>query len=396
MLFGLLALLFSFSDTQAHHGYLDSPVGGGYVSGLGFISGWRCDAGTLTVSLNDGPQHRMASGQPRADTREACGDDDNGFILQINWNLLGDGRHKIVLYDDGVEFLRSSFTVVTPGVEFIWRDQGGCIVPDFPAPGETGHFAWSQATQHLELVDVTPNVPTEPDTEEPEEEKEEEEEEQPSLEERCQNDDGSIDMCCFCCDPEGQNQPICTQNPQIAEQCRFRPEGCGPPNPVHGSCGTALNTCDAGTYYDSPDSDTLYRWECRGRHDGSTAYCYELISPDPGAEFHGRWSLSSVITAHCSLVEGEGEMRVNAGGRISGWFQQKETVRTGDGTYRRNLRFPLRGTVSETGTVEARLEWSDGVTVDGWFTGSLSNGRGSGTWHDTAGCVGTWRARKQD
>lgn len=146
---GLAALVMTAAlvqFAQAHHGYLDSPAPDAFVSGIGFIAGWRCDAGTITVSVNDGPLQRAATGQPRSDTREACGTDNNGFILQVNWNHLGDGRHTLKVYDDGVEFLHSSFTVMTPGVEFIWRDQGGCSVPDFPAPGETGHFSWSQAT----------------------------------------------------------------------------------------------------------------------------------------------------------------------------------------------------------------------------------------------------------
>ena len=141
--------------SHASPGSMDSPAPGSFVSGIGFISGWRCDAGTITASLNGGPPQWVPYNQPRADTRKVCGDEDNGFFLQINWNHLGDGRHTIVVYDDGVEFLRNTFTVMTPGVEFLWTDQGGCSVPDFPAPGETGHFAWSQATQHLELVDIS-------------------------------------------------------------------------------------------------------------------------------------------------------------------------------------------------------------------------------------------------
>ena len=159
---------------------------------------------------------------------------------------------------------------------------------------------------------------------------------EPDLEEVCRTDGGGIDMCCVCCDPRGRNQSICTQNPQIAEQCRFRPEGCGPPKPVDGECGSSQDTCAVGTYQDGIDSDTHYYWECLGRHGGRSAYCDEPKSSDPGSAFDGRWTLSSIITQHCSQVEGEGELRVHRG-RLSGWFQQNETVRTGEGTYRRNV-----------------------------------------------------------
>ena len=387
---GLLALLFSFTTARAHHGYMDSPAPDAFVSGIGFISGWRCDAGTITVSLNGGPPQWVSYNQPRADTRKVCGDEDNGFLLQINWNHLGDGRHTAVLYDDGVEFLRSSFTVVTPGVKFIWREQGGCSVPDFPAPGETGHFAWSQATQHLELVDITPHAP------------------EPPPDEAVQGQCGSSRDTCAA----GRYEPI-----KSSPQSRYHLWGCvgsgghrveckvekTSTTPVHGECsyllgGGRTGGCLEGRYRDVTDTATHYRWQCIGTQGGRTVDC-EMSKPteppvSPFAQFEGRWTFSSNITRNCSLVSGRGEMGVHRG-RLSGWFQQNETVRTGPGTYRRNFRYTIGGNVSETGVVNGRFEWSDGSWTDGWFTGTLSEWSGSGTWEDTAGCVGNWTARKQ-
>lgn len=236
---------------------------------------------------------------------------------------------------------------------------------------------------------MTPNVPTEPEPEPPEEG----EEEEPDPGEECQTDDGAIDMCCLCCGEAGQTQPICVENPQIVEQCRLRPEGCGPSQPVDGECGRSRNTCAVGTYRDAVDSETHYYWECLGRHGGRLAYCYEPRSSDPGFAFDGQWTLASIIRQSCSQVEGKGEMRVDRSGDISGWFQHKETVRTGDGIYRRNVRQTLDGQVGVSGAVNGTFQY-EGRTL-GSFTGTLGQRTGSGTWNDTAGCVGTWNARKQ-
>ena len=37
----------------------------------------------------------------------------------MNWGELGDGPHTAVVYDDGVEFDRSMFDVVTTGEAFL-------------------------------------------------------------------------------------------------------------------------------------------------------------------------------------------------------------------------------------------------------------------------------------
>ena len=142
------------SDGGFTHNF-ESPAPGALVSGVGFISGWKCEAGTITVRIDDGPPLAVATEQPRADTRPVCGDDNNGFITQINWNWdwLGAGPHTAVAYDDGVEFARNTFTIGTTGEEFLGDVTAECTIADFPAPGETGRFVWNTSTQHLELVD---------------------------------------------------------------------------------------------------------------------------------------------------------------------------------------------------------------------------------------------------
>ncbi len=136
----LLVLCVGVTASLSHAAVLESPASGANLSGLGFISGWKCEAGDITARINAGEPVPTAEEQPRADTRGVCGDADNGFITQVNWNHFGDGTHTVVAYDNGVEFARSTFTVVTTGEEFLRGASRRVEVPDFPAPGETGHF----------------------------------------------------------------------------------------------------------------------------------------------------------------------------------------------------------------------------------------------------------------
>ncbi len=146
-----------------HAAVLESPARGAYFSGLGFISGWKCDAEEITVRIDSGAPIPVLYGNDRLDTHVSrggpCQNRDTGYILQVNWAELGDGRHTVVVYDTGREFARSTFTVATAGGPFLEDVTAQCTVPDFPAPGETGHFIWNESTQHLELrvVDRPPD-----------------------------------------------------------------------------------------------------------------------------------------------------------------------------------------------------------------------------------------------
>ena len=147
--YGLVVLVSAAAQAQ---GVLEIPGDGGKLSGTGPILGWKCNAGTLTVSLDGGQPIPMTSGQRRADTRPVCGTTHNGFHTSINWALLGDGDHTAVVSDDGVEFARSAFEVATTGEEFVRDARAWVRVSDFPAPGETARFEWNESTQHLEMV----------------------------------------------------------------------------------------------------------------------------------------------------------------------------------------------------------------------------------------------------
>ena len=148
LVLGMLGL----TSTLAHAATLESPAPGANVSGLGYIAGWKCHHGEVTVRIDGGGPIRMATRMPRADTQSVCqGATDNGFITQFNWAFLADGSHTVVAYDNGVEFARSTFTVATFGEEFVEEAQGECTIADFPSTGETARFVWDESTQHLEL-----------------------------------------------------------------------------------------------------------------------------------------------------------------------------------------------------------------------------------------------------
>lgn len=167
----ILGMVLGLMGSSVSAAELESPADGAVVSGIGFISGWKCHAGSITVRINGGGHIPLATEQPRADTRLACGTLTNGFITQVNWNFLGAGTHTAVAYDDGVAFARSTFTVGTADEEFLRGVEAECLIPDFPAPGETGRFVWNESTQHLELTGVSvtgsPEEEPEPEEEEP-------------------------------------------------------------------------------------------------------------------------------------------------------------------------------------------------------------------------------------
>ena len=149
-----LALAGGLAGSPSWAANLESPAQAAVVSGIGFIAGWKCEAGTITVTIDGGAHLSVAMGQPRADTRPVCGTTNNGFIQQINWALVGDGEHEAVAYDTGVEFSRSTFTVGSTGEEFLQGAVRQQLVEDFPAPGETTVLEWNESTQHFEIVEV--------------------------------------------------------------------------------------------------------------------------------------------------------------------------------------------------------------------------------------------------
>ncbi len=163
MTVGLVLLL---SPAWALANRLESPADGGTVSGIGVISGWKCDAvGDMTVRFNGGNQVPLLYGSARGDTgvTAVCNDDGlNGFVAIWNWGLMADGEYTVIAYDDGVEFDRATFSVVTFGESFVTGAADECTIEDFPATGETATFVWNESTQYLELAEIT-GAPEDPE-----------------------------------------------------------------------------------------------------------------------------------------------------------------------------------------------------------------------------------------
>ena len=160
--FGLVVLLSALcTPPLAWAATLENPAVNATMSGIGIVSGWKCQARNITVRFNGGNPLPAVIGLSREDTRSVCGTAATGFLMQMNWNLLGDGDHEIIAYDDGVEFARLPFTVATPGVEFLQGVSGeGAITL---SNGQVAHVRWSTAVQGFVAIRYTDPPPTQTD-----------------------------------------------------------------------------------------------------------------------------------------------------------------------------------------------------------------------------------------
>ena len=154
----LCMILILLAPPLSQAAVLGIPSSGFTYSGVGVLSGWKCEAGELTVRFDGGPPLPLVYGSERKDVLDAgaCDHAEVGFVAIWNWANLGDGPHTAVVYDDGVEFARSTFTVTTLGEAFVEGASGECTIADFPSPGESARFAWNQTTQGLVLVPESP------------------------------------------------------------------------------------------------------------------------------------------------------------------------------------------------------------------------------------------------
>src|SRR5262245_16548857 len=129
-------------------GVLENPPPGGFVSGISIISGWKCTAGTLTFTIDNGPLGNLVYGSSRSDT--PCTNLNNGFVVLWNWNLLGTGLHTIRVFDDGVQFAEATFTVTTLGEEFLRGAAGTYLLPNFD--GRNVIVQWQESLQNFVII----------------------------------------------------------------------------------------------------------------------------------------------------------------------------------------------------------------------------------------------------
>ena len=140
---------------------LEVPANGSFQSGIGFVSGWACEGERIQIIMNGGlhlpPVARNIS---RGDTEAVCGDTENGFITQWNWNLLGEGTYTAALVVNGQTMQTNTFTVTTMGQEFIKGLERDVEVQDFPSPGENTRLRWQEPVQGFVLVPGSEPTPT--------------------------------------------------------------------------------------------------------------------------------------------------------------------------------------------------------------------------------------------
>ena len=146
-------------------GALDIPGPETFRSGIGFISGWVCEAEQVELEIDGEAVLSVPYGTDREDSLEPCGDRNNGFVLGMNWNLLGDGKHTVRVLTDGLEFGAATLSVTTFGVEFLTGGQGDYLLSDFPDTGQQIRLVWQEALQNFVITPVSPPAETEPEDE---------------------------------------------------------------------------------------------------------------------------------------------------------------------------------------------------------------------------------------
>ncbi len=166
----------SFPQSLRAQAVFENPQPGSFQSGVGVISGWACEAEQIDIDifLNTGTARgfvfgndlfaadrqdstplepdqtfQAAYGTAREDTKEVCGDIDNGFGLLFNWNRLGPGTHTVLARAGGGIFGIATVTVTTLGEEFLTGSSGHFVVEDFPAEGKDVTLAWQQSLQNF-------------------------------------------------------------------------------------------------------------------------------------------------------------------------------------------------------------------------------------------------------
>lgn len=140
-------------------GSLEIPAPDMIMSGISLVSGWRCEAGEITASFDQGSPIPVSYGTSRRDTLSICGDEDNAYALQWNFGLLSEGPHTLELRDDGEVFASRSFSVSGLGVPFYRGARGNYKVLDFPSVGDAVRIEWSEASQSFGPVGYEPQAP---------------------------------------------------------------------------------------------------------------------------------------------------------------------------------------------------------------------------------------------
>jgi hypothetical protein len=150
-----LVLLAAALATTAAEAGLEIPSPGSVQSGIGLVMGWDCTASQVQVRIDGFPVLPAAAHMPRGDTAGACGRTDTGYALLFNYNTLSIGPHSVIVSDGNGRVLGTvSFSVTHAGVEFMTGKSQAVEIPNFPAPGDRTHVAWSEEKQDFSIVSI--------------------------------------------------------------------------------------------------------------------------------------------------------------------------------------------------------------------------------------------------
>lgn len=150
------AAIEQLTDAPAALGYLEWPASGSTQSGVGLISGWHCDAESVSVQFDDGPLLAAGHGIERPDTAAICGDTNNGFAFPLNFGNLGSGVHWVMAYAGSQAFSTAVVNVAAVGPGFVTGLAGEYPIWDFPEPGLTTLVGWQGGNQSFTILGVQP------------------------------------------------------------------------------------------------------------------------------------------------------------------------------------------------------------------------------------------------
>ncbi|MGE4092890.1 MAG: choice-of-anchor D domain-containing protein [Candidatus Binatia bacterium] len=147
----IVTCLLALPGLSNAQGLLETPQPGSFQSGIGLVRGWVCNATRVDIEVDGTASLQAVYGEPRADTQSVCGDANNGFSLQVNWNELGEGIHTVRALADGTEFGRAEIVVATLGQRYLQGAQGEFSVQPFPQTGQQTRIRWQESRQFFAL-----------------------------------------------------------------------------------------------------------------------------------------------------------------------------------------------------------------------------------------------------
>lgn len=127
-------------------------------SGVATIRGWVCDAEKIEIAIDDEPRLRVPYKGERGDTKEVCGDTDNGYSMAINWGsyTTAVSRHFFTVYADDIQIDSGTISVVRldQDKEFLKGIEAEYTLSDFPVIGKNTTIRWSEADQNFIINSV--------------------------------------------------------------------------------------------------------------------------------------------------------------------------------------------------------------------------------------------------